>query len=150
MTDSEILPAGGSGEVVPFDMPRNPTYEQIREFESVLAQCEQADIPVEHYFADGIYGRAIRVKAGDLFSGKMHRFSTLNMLLAGECQITTDNGVERIKGPAVYVSPPGTKKVCRAITDMWFLVVHPTKLTDVSAIEAKFMVPEAPLLEVQP
>lgn len=147
LEESNPVVVDGTGGLVPVELPTNPTYQQIRDFESALLQYEKADIPVDHYFADGIYGRAIRVKAGTFFSGKMHRMSTLNMLLAGECQITTDNGVEHIKAPAVYVSPPGTKKVCRAITDMWFLVVHPTKLRDISAIESKFMVPEEPLLE---
>ena len=142
------LPAGdsGAGELVLAQLPPNPTYEQIRELEREIAKLPPVDAPITHHFADGIYGREMFIPAGTVLTGKIHRFATLNILLEGEIHVTTDSGVERVVAPQVYVSPPGTKKVGYAHTDVRFLNVHPTKLRDIEAIEAKFIVPEEPLL----
>jgi hypothetical protein len=85
------------------------------------------------------------IPAGSVLTGKIHRYSTLNLLIQGEITVTTPEGVKRISAPAVFVSPPMTKKVGFAHTDVRWVNVHPTRLHDVAAIEQKFIVPEAPL-----
>jgi hypothetical protein len=125
-----------------------PTYDQIRTLEAEIAKLPPADIRVEHYFAHGVYGRALFISAGTALTGKIHRESTLNILLKGCIRVTGEDGaVREMEAPAVFVSPPNCKKVGFAITDTIWINVHPTKLTDLAAIEAKFIVPEAPLLE---
>lgn len=138
-----------SNDLTPLDdLPRNPTYAQIRELEAaIVEQMEPVEAPVTHHFADGIYGREMLIPAGTILTGKIHRFSTLNLLLKGDITVTTPEGVRRIQAPAIFVSPPGCKKVGYAHTDVIWVNVHPTKLTDVAAIEQKFIVPEEPALE---
>lgn len=122
-----------------------PTYEQLRELErQMLEHGEPLGMALEHHFADGVYGRELFVPAGSLITGKIHRHSTLNVLVQGDITVTTPEGLKRIQAPAVFVSPAGTKKVGFAHTDVRWLNVHPTKLKDLAAIEAKFIVPEAP------
>lgn len=137
---------GGAVDLVLASLPVNPSYEQIRALEHEIAKLPEVETPITHHFADGIYGREMFIPAGTVLTGKIHRDATLNILLSGEIHVTTDAGVEKIVGPRVYVSPPGTKKVGYAHTDVRFMNVHPTKLRDLEAIEAKFIVPEAPLL----
>lgn len=155
MTENQ-LPAvddSGAGGLVPFDLPVNPTYEQIRQLEAaMLSQLPPAEAPVTHHFADGIYGREMFIPAGTMLTGKVHRFATLNLLLQGDITVTTPEGVKRIQAPAIFVSAPGCKKVGFAHTDTIWVNVHPTKLKDVAAIESKFIEPEAPALfhEEQP
>lgn len=127
-------------------IPTHPTYAQIRELELRLAEQNCPMPEPEHYFADGVYGRVMHLKADDVVTGKMHRFSTLNILLSGKLRITTDRGVQDVEAPAIFVTEPGTKKVCYAYTDASFMNVHPTKLKDVSAIEQKFIIPEPPIM----
>lgn len=138
----------GAGEQSPAQLAVagiQPSYEQIRALEAaMLASGQTIDPPVSHHWADGVYGREVHLKAGDVVTGKIHRFSTLNILLSGEVSITTAEGIKRLVAPAIFTTEPGTKKVCHAHTDARFLNIHATKLTDVSAIEAKFIVPEAP------
>lgn len=138
-----------SGELCPLDdLPRNPTYEQIRALEVAMVEhLEAGEAPITHHFADGIYGREMFIPAGTILTGKIHRFSTLNVLLEGDITVTTPDGVRRIQAPAIFVSPPGCKKVGYAHADTRWVNVHPTKLTDVKAIEAKFIVPEQALPE---
>lgn len=122
-----------------------PTYDQIRELEGEIAKLPPVEAPVEHYFAYGVYGREIFIPAGSVLTGKIHRYSTLNLLIQGDITVTTPEGVKRIQAPAIFTSPAGCKKVGFAHTDTRWVNIHPTKLTDVASIEQKFIEPEAPL-----
>lgn len=143
MTDSTNLASGEAGDLVPVDLPRRPTYEQLKALEHAIADnCEPAELKETHHFADGIYGRELFIPAGTVLTGKIHRHSTLNLLIQGDITVTTPDGMKRIQAPAVFVSEPGTKKAGYAHTDTIWVNVHPTKITDLAAIEAKFIVPE--------
>lgn len=143
MTDSTNLAAGEAGDLVPVDLPRCPSYEQLKALEqAIVDNCEPAALKETHHFADGIYGRELFIPAGTVLTGKIHRHSTLNLLIQGDITVTTPDGMKRIQAPAVFVSPPGTKKAGYAHTDTRWVNVHPTKITDLAAIEAKFIVPE--------
>lgn len=132
------------------DLPHNPTYEQLRQLEvAMLATLPPGEAPVTHHFADGIYGREMHIPAGTMLTGKIHRQSTINILLQGDMTVTTPEGVRRIQAPAIFVSPAGCKKAGYAHADSIWVNVHPTKLTDLAAIEQKFIVPEAPLPAIE-
>lgn len=121
----------------------NPSYAQIKRLESeMLAKLNPVDAPVTHHFAHGIYGRELFIPAGSLLTGKMHRYSTLNLLIKGEITVTTPDGLKRIHAPAIFTSPAGVKKIGYAHTDTIWVNVHPTKLTNLDDIEAKFIIPE--------
>lgn len=131
----------------PAKLPAKPTYEQIRALEREMLSMEPGEALIEHIFADGVYCRKMTITAGTTLTGKIHRHSTLNILLEGRIIVTNaDGAVRTLEAPNVFVSPPGCKKVGHALTDTVWLNVHPTKLTDLAAIEAKFIVPEAPHL----
>ena len=129
-------------------IPKKPTYEELRTLEQYMVDnLEPVEAPITHHFADGVYGREMFIPAGTLLTGKIHRFSTLNILAQGEIAVTNEDGAVRVlKAPAIFVSPPGCKKVGYAITDTVWVNVHPTRIQDVAAIEQKFIVPEQPLI----
>lgn len=133
--------------LVPLTVPANPTYEQLRELERVMLETlPPAEAPVTHHYAHGVYGREMFIPAGTVLTGKIHRFSTLNFLMQGEITVTTPEGVKRICAPAIFTSQPNCKKVGFAHTDVVWVNVHPTKLTNPDDIERKFIVPEEPHL----
>ncbi len=143
----EMLPAlKEPGQAVACAQGRQPTRAELRDLEDAIRTLPPQECPVEHHFADGIYGRAMHIPAGTVLTGKVHRFSTLNVLVQGEITVTTPTGMQRLTAPAIFTSPPGCKKAGFAHTDVVWLNVHPTKLRDVAAIESKFIEPEAPAL----
>lgn len=122
---------------------------QVDALESVMREMpNQLDVDAitSHYFAPGIYLRSLFMPAGSVAVGKVHRHETMNILISGTMQVTTDDGVATLQGPAIFNTRPGTKKVAHAITDCLFCNIHPTKLTKVADIEAKFIQPEPRLL----
>lgn len=139
---TEITNPAESGAGALAKIPRRPSYEQIRALEAEITNLPPVETPVTHHFADGIYGREMFIPAGTVLTGKIHRFSTLNVLIEGEITVTTPEGMRRLKAPAVFVSPPGGKKAGFAHTNVRWLNVHPTEETDLAAIEQQFIEPE--------
>lgn len=145
MRIDEMLPAlQEPGQAIAAAKGRQPTRDELNNLEYAIRELPPQDCPVDHHFADGIYGRAMHIPAGTVLTGKVHRFATLNVLVQGEITVTTPTGMQRLQAPAIFTSPPGCKKAGFAHTDVIWLNVHPTKLRDVAAIESKFIEPEAP------
>jgi tetrahydromethanopterin S-methyltransferase subunit E len=71
----------------------------------------------------------------------------MNILVSGSIRVTTDEGVQTLTGPMVFNSKAGSKKAGYAITDVVFLNVHPTNLTDVDEIEKEVIAPSFEALE---
>jgi hypothetical protein len=121
-----------------------PTYEQLKQLEAALLAGPHVDPETltHHHFAHGVYGREMRIPAGMIVVGKIHRYSTLNILAQGSISVTTPEGQKVITAPAIFTSPPGMKKVALALTDCVFLNGHPSFETDLEALEREFIVPE--------
>lgn len=105
------------------------------------------EIEPVHHFGGGIYVRELRLPAGAVATGKMHRFENMNILVSGTLQITTDEGVKEFTGYNVFTSRPMMKKAAYAVTDVIILSIHPTQETDLEKIEQEFTVPEGQALE---
>ena len=122
----------------------NPSREAIQAFQVELAKYEQIELTPEHYFADGEYGRELFIKAETFVVGKIHLHEHLVMLACGEVTINTDKGMERIKGPKMWVSPAGAKRALFTHTDCVFWTVHlnPTNTQDLAELEAAIIEPE--------
>lgn len=110
-----------------------------------LAEQEMRDrgtpveIPVQHYFSDGVYARHGRIPAGTLLTGHIHKKRNLNILSEGEISVLTQDGVKRVKAPFIIVSPAGTKRIAYTHTDCVWTTIHGTHETDIEKIEAEFI-----------
>lgn len=96
----------------------------------------EIDPPVDHYLADGLYGRRVYVPAGVTIVTKVHLTQHITIALKGTCTVFGENGTRSIiSAPAVFVTEPGT---CRAIychDEVEWLTVHHCELKDIPAIE---------------
>jgi len=107
--------------------------------EQIMRTMPQVDIPVQHYFSDGVYARHGKIPAGTMLTGHIHKKFNLNILSQGEMTVLTQQGMQRVKGPFVIVSPPGTKRIAYAHTDCWWTTIHGTHERDLEKIEAEFI-----------
>lgn len=118
----------------------------------LLKHCEgmpQVDCPTTHEFADGLYVRKMIAPAGSLVVGKVHRFSTYNVLLRGKAIILTGDGEHAriITAPHTFVSAPEERKAAYFIEESEWLNFHPTEETDLLKIEEKFIIPDTKVVE---
>lgn len=130
LTDFENLPAMGLEE----------TRDFIALVEATAKQSEdQIEIPLDHYFSAGVYAREVKLPAGSLCVGKIHKKENLNILSSGEVSILSIEGVRRVKAPYTFVSPPGVKRVAYAHVDSTWTTIHGTDSRDLDEIEDEFI-----------
>lgn len=120
-----------------------PSRAQIERLEEHLVQQPQVEIPAVHRFAAGLYAREITIPADTLMTGKVHRHEHVSIMLSGEMTVLTEEGMRRITGPQVFISPAGTKRVGYAHTETRWVTVHtnPDDETDVELIEQRLVEP---------
>jgi hypothetical protein len=125
---------------VVYDEPRFLSMrDKVNALETEMRRREQIEIPVKHYFSQGVYAREITIPAGTLLTGKIHKFEQLNILSAGEISVLTEDGIKRVEAPFTVVSPPGTKRIAFAHTDCVWTTIHGTHETDLEKIENHFI-----------
>ena len=116
--------------------------EQVQRLQEAMSRLPQAELPTEHFFADGMYCRVLFRPAGCLIVGKVHKKEHFYIVCSGTVKVTTDEGMKEVTGPKVIVSSPGTKRAVLALTDATCLTVHRTDKTDLDEIEAELIEPE--------
>lgn len=107
--------------------------------ERMQASSAKLEVPVEHHFSKGVYAREMRVPAGTLLMGKIHKFQNLNILSAGEVSVLSIDGVRRVKAPYTFVASPGAKRLFYMHEDTVWTTIHGTDETNVDLIEAEFI-----------
>jgi hypothetical protein len=118
-----------------------PTRAHIERLEEHLVQHQQVEIPAVHRFAAGLYCREITIPADTLMTGKVHRAEHVSIMLSGDMTVLTADGMRRVQGPQVFISPAGTKRVGYAHTEVRWVTVHlnPDDTTDVALIESRLV-----------
>lgn len=121
-----------------------PSRDAIVRLQEALAALPQAETEVEHFFADGMYGRRCFIPADTVVTGKIHRHEHFVVLIKGSATINTDRGMERVTAPHVWVSPPGAKRALYTHEDCEFFTTHLNHDNgrDLERIEADVIEPE--------
>ena len=114
--------------------------ERVIAIESEMEKFEQLEITPKHYFSPGVYAREITIPAGTLLTGRIHKYTQLNILSGGEMSVLTEDGIVRVKAPFTVVSPPGTKRIAIAHTDCTWTTILATDETDAEKMEDLFTV----------
>jgi hypothetical protein len=133
-----------SGQPIAEQQPQHgPTRLQIEHLESHLIGLPQTEIPATHRFAPGLYMREIRVPAGTLMTGRVHRFEHVSVMVSGAMTTLVDGEMKRIEGYHPFIAPAGTKRVGYTHTEVVWLTVHlnPDELRDIEQIEATLCEP---------
>lgn len=116
----------------------------LEEAMKALPAEHQVEPEIRHHFAGGprghgVYAREMRVKAGTLLTGKIHKHPQLNILSAGRVAVLVDGRMQRLEAGAHVVAPAGAKRIIYAFTDAVWTVVHGTNDSDLDRIEAEFI-----------
>lgn len=129
-------------DVLATDRDAVPEIDRVRRLQAEMAKMPQIELPTDHHFVAGMYARRMFAPAGTVIVGKVHKAEHFFIVAAGEIEITTDNGVKRLRAGDVLCAPPGTKRAGVAITDVIVINVHCSNETDLDALEAALIEPE--------
>jgi hypothetical protein len=107
-----------------------PMREKVLRLEERVNELPQADCPVRHYFAPGMYAREITIPKGAVLIGAVHKTENLAVLSAGKLQLVTDSGTVEISAPHTLTVKPGQKNAALALEDAVWTNFFPTDETD--------------------
>lgn len=117
---------------------RTPTNQDIKTFQEILANFPQIDLDVRNHHSEGQYVREMRIPKGAYVVGKEHKTRHLNILTTGKMTVWSVHGrldISAEKGPVIYESSAGVKKVGYAHEDSVWLTLHPTDEVDQDRLE---------------
>jgi len=119
-----------------------PTRAQIVELEQVIAR-QLAPVPFEtiHTHAPGLYIRTVRMPAGAVATGRVHRTEHVFLVTRGELTVAGDGEVRRVSAGFQCVSKPGAKRAVFCHTDVEVSNVHITTQTDPARLELELVEP---------
>lgn len=100
------------------------------------------ELETVHHFAPGVYARELRIPAGVLLTGKIHRTRHLNIVSKGTIAVWSEvTGPMLVHAPFTFVSEPGTRRVGFALEDTVWTTIHPTEETDLERLEIELIEP---------
>lgn len=111
----------GKGFEIAQDM--RPKVERLQAEISKLPQFEPETINTFHA---GMLCREVKRPADVLIVGKVHKKEHLYMVVSGTVVMTTDEGVRRITGPALFQCKPGAKRAIYSETPTHTMTLHRT------------------------
>ena len=125
----------------PVEMPcsKEEFREGIFNLEALMLEMtdHHTESEVEHFFADGSYGRKMTIKKGTVIVGKIHKHSHINVISQGVIDVWTEFDRVRYEAPITFVSKPLTKRLVKAVEDTVWTTIHVTEETDLDKIESE-------------
>ena len=104
----------------------------------MFEQCEklpQIEIPLKHYFSDGVYIREVIMPKNSFIVGKIHKTKHMNIVQQGKCLVWMNGEVHNIEAPYTFESEAGTQKILKIIEDTVWTTIHATEETDIDTLE---------------
>jgi hypothetical protein len=115
--------------------------DRIVNLEKEMLKLPQVQIPVKHYFANGLYAREVRIPAGAAITGAVMLDSYLDICVSGTVSVMEPTGeYKEVTGPAIMIRQPGMKRAGYTHTDTVWITCHATNATTVEEAEAAIAV----------
>jgi hypothetical protein len=82
------------------------------------------ELPLRHFFADGVYVREIFMPAGAVVVGHIHKHEHVAIMQTGDISIYDETGLQRMKGPHTFISKAGIKRALYIHSNTLFTTIH--------------------------
>jgi hypothetical protein len=102
-------------------------HPNIRRLQECMMQMPQFnDFRTKHFFAPGLYARSVWRPANVITVGRLHKHAHFAFVVSGTVEIADGEIVPppRYSAGDMFVTPAGTKRAVRAITDAEFMTIH--------------------------
>lgn len=107
---------------------------KVEKAERIMENMPQADCPITHHFAPGVYMREMAVPAGVLLTGAVHKTEHLSVLSKGHIYVINGGDRLELRAPATVLSPKGVKRAIYAVEDSVWMTIHATNETDTAKL----------------
>jgi hypothetical protein len=113
--------------------------DKVKTLQEELSKLPQYQPETKHYFHGGMYCREVFRHAGVLVVGAVHKKEHMYLIVSGTVSITTDDGVQTVTAPHLFLSKPGTKRAVFAETDALCMTFHVMEEKSVEEAEAELV-----------
>jgi len=126
-------------------MPENLALEhlgirqKIDKLQNAVGELNPVEVPIRHYFVNGMYAREAFIPKGAVLLGAVHMHDHINICSKGDISVVTEFGVQRVQAPATIIGKPGTKRAGFAHEDTVWVTLHATNATTVAEAEAELV-----------
>ena len=122
--------------------------EKAERLERAMLALPQADCPVRHYFAPGLYAREMTIPKGVTVPGAIHKTEHLIVVSMGRLRVSTEGGWRDVGAGETIVCKPGMKNAVHALEDSrWTnFLPNPENCTDTDKLTELFTESKAPEL----
>lgn len=125
------------------NVAKNSARGNILALEEAMMKYPQAMVgdcfPLRHFWASGVYMREISIPKGMVLVSKIHKCEHPVFVTKGEISVYTEQGIKRIKAPAMFMSPAGAKRIGVTHEDTIWVTVHATNETDLVKLEEELI-----------
>lgn len=94
------------------------------------ARTQEGNDQVDHFHAQGVYGRGLLIPKDTAVVGHLHKQSRICVVTSGTCTFTDEFHSETVTGPWVGEFRGGTKTAVYAHTDTYWIAFLGTDITD--------------------
>lgn len=94
-------------------------------------------VPIKHFFMDGVYVREMKMYAGTVVVGAIHKDLHMCFLLEGHLTVASKDGTKDYIAPCYIIAEPGTRRVLYSHEDSVWYNTHrnPNNLKEIKDIE---------------
>ena len=98
-------------------------------------------IPIDHFFMDGVYIRKMTMYQGYIVIGAIHKHKHMCFLLEGHLSVASSSGVKEYIAPCYIISEPGEKRILYAHEDSYWYNTHknPNNIKDIQELEKQIV-----------
>ena len=120
--------------------PQSTQREKAERLEFAMLVLPQADCPVRHYFAPGLYAREMTIPQGVTVTGAVHKTEHLIVVSMGRLRISTEGGWRDVAAGETLTCKPGMKNAVYALEDSrWTnFLPNPDNCTDTDKLTELF------------
>lgn len=119
---------------------RDFSLDEIESLESKLLRAPQAEVPLTHMFAPGVYWREVKMPKGVFIIGHEHKTAHFNVILTGRARVLMNGVLHHIVAPCVLKSEPGVRKILYIEEEMRWATIHPTDETNIEKLEEQLVI----------
>jgi len=123
------------------ELGRFPSRDQLRSLAKKMRKGEETKLHPYHWFAGNVYLRELEIPEDVVCVGKIHKHEHFVILAEGACRINTDEGMQDIVAPHIWISKPGDQRALYTYENCTFLTVHanPDNIRDMEVLESKIV-----------
>jgi len=98
---------------------------------------DSVQIPIKHYFMDGVYVREMTMYKDTIVTGAIHKHLHMCFLLEGRLSVVGEEGMVEYAAPCFVIAKPGTKRILYSHEDSIWYNTHknPSNTEDLDQLE---------------